>query len=592
MMVSLDSARQWYPREQLVACNADHSQIAKLKRGENSIYPSVRWAIKKALLSAGDLYSEAKGVGHDESHHLESVDEASKIRRSLLQNSHRQSSTPSDGVAVGAVAVLSRPLSEHAIDQQIQKVGHIKVNESTPGNEIQSNHDVLNDTESQWQSGIDVSKGNDTHSSLSPTDCATRDMDSIVIDESVATGKSTDPTMSLDVEATTLTELEEAGDLDSLNIESKSDLLPALQTEDLSIAKDDAKPLRSAIVTGDEEKLRELLQFHDIEQKDDKGHTPLTLVARCRNENIVRLLLEKGVNLGAIDLEGSTTLHLLSSPFRHAAVVLISETLIDLLLRDCPPLDVPDEIGFTPLMCACQAGEQLLATKLIHHGANVRAVTLKESTPFRGSTPLHFAALYGRAQIIPLLIANGAKLEARTFGTDFTPLHNAASGEADSSDTVEQLLHAGADKEARTWDRRTPLLIAIMCKKKACVASLLKSGADIEASAGAWRPLHFATRSGQLEIVKTLLDHGAKIEEKSPMDGQRPLHLAACYGYLEIIKALLDHGANPTARTSGLILGEKPSGMTTAGDVSSTQRNTLRALLKEAEKAWKRSGKK
>ena len=60
MMVSQDSAKQWYPREKLVACNADHTQIAKLKRGENGIYPSVKFAIKQAMLSAGDLYSEAK----------------------------------------------------------------------------------------------------------------------------------------------------------------------------------------------------------------------------------------------------------------------------------------------------------------------------------------------------------------------------------------------------------------------------------------------------------------------------------------------------------------------------------------------------
>lgn len=57
MMASLDSTRQRYPREKFVACNAYHSQIAKLKRGGNSIYPSVRWAIKKALLRAGDLNS-------------------------------------------------------------------------------------------------------------------------------------------------------------------------------------------------------------------------------------------------------------------------------------------------------------------------------------------------------------------------------------------------------------------------------------------------------------------------------------------------------------------------------------------------------
>lgn len=100
MMVSLDSARQWYPREQLVACNADHSQIAKLKRGENSIYPSVRWAINKALLSAGDLHREVKHIQHDQSRHLGDINETSASRRGLLQGSQRQSLTPSDDFSV------------------------------------------------------------------------------------------------------------------------------------------------------------------------------------------------------------------------------------------------------------------------------------------------------------------------------------------------------------------------------------------------------------------------------------------------------------------------------------------------------------
>ncbi|KAL8732870.1 MAG: hypothetical protein Q9166_002471 [cf. Caloplaca sp. 2 TL-2023] len=61
MMVSLDSARIWYPGEKLIACDTDHSQIAKLKRGESGIYPDIKRAIKKAMLSVGDLYGEAAG---------------------------------------------------------------------------------------------------------------------------------------------------------------------------------------------------------------------------------------------------------------------------------------------------------------------------------------------------------------------------------------------------------------------------------------------------------------------------------------------------------------------------------------------------
>lgn len=553
MMVSLDSARQWYPREEFVACNADHSQIAKLKRGENSIYPSVRWAIKKALLSAGDLYSEAKGIHHDESRHLGNLDEASTMRRSLLQVSHRQSSTPSDDRSLDQVPVLSRSLSEDEIDQQIKKLRHMKFNKSTRGDEIQSNHNLFNKTISQWQNGIDVSQKDDTHSSSSLADSAATETASIVLDKSVATSKSTEPTTSLGAERTTPTEPKEAGNPDPLKIESKVDASPALKMEDLSIAIDDAKSLVSAIIAGDEEKIPELLKTYDIERKDEDGLTPLILAARYRNENVVRLLLEKGANPGAKDFEGRTTLHWLSTPLPEASEVTISETLVDLLLKDRPPLDVPDSEGRTPLMHACRAGEQLLATKLIHHGANVRAVRPN------GITSLHNAAYYGRAEMIPLLIANGAELEAAEDDFNYTPLHSAANGPSDSADTVEQLLLAGADKEARTKPLLTPLLLAVLWHNKACVASLLKSGANIETK---------------------------------DLDGWRPLHLAARDGQLEIVKVLLDQGANPTSRTSGMVVGDKPSGVRKRNDVSYAQRNTIRALLKEAEKAWKRSGKK
>lgn len=60
MMVSPDSAKQGYPLEDLVACSADHSQIAKLKRGENSIYPDIKRTIKNALRGLTEVQAPVK----------------------------------------------------------------------------------------------------------------------------------------------------------------------------------------------------------------------------------------------------------------------------------------------------------------------------------------------------------------------------------------------------------------------------------------------------------------------------------------------------------------------------------------------------
>lgn len=65
--------------------------------------------------------------------------------------------------------------------------------------------------------------------------------------------------------------------------------------------------------------------------------------------------------------------------------------------------------------------------KLIRHGANVCAKTSQDKTA------LHYAADRGKAQVIPLMVANGGKLEAKNFA-GYTPLHCAilSSGPSDT----------------------------------------------------------------------------------------------------------------------------------------------------------------
>lgn len=57
-----------------------------------------------------------------------------------------------------------------------------------------------------------------------------------------------------------------------------------------------------------------------------------------------------------------------------------------------------------------------------------------------------------------------------------------------------------------------------------------------------WTPLMFATRYGQLEIIKLLIQNGASLD-------RNPLHAAhhSQFSNYQVIKYLLEHGVNPNA---------------------------------------------
>lgn len=61
---------------------------------------------------------------------------------------------------------------------------------------------------------------------------------------------------------------------------------------------------------------------------------------------------------------------------------------------------------------------------------------------------------------------------------------------------------------------------------------------------GGWTALHTAARSGQLEVVRLLLEHGADPNAREAGDNTYPLHWAAAARHLEIIRALLEAGGD------------------------------------------------
>lgn len=77
-----------------------------------------------------------------------------------------------------------------------------------------------------------------------------------------------------------------------------------------------------------------------------------------------------------------------------------------------------------------------------------------------GRTPLHYAALHGRAAAVEELIKQGAAHEAKDSRGGYTPLHLAA--DAGQCEVISRLCEMGADLEAVSIKGWTPLALANM----------------------------------------------------------------------------------------------------------------------------------
>jgi ankyrin repeat protein len=129
-----------------------------------------------------------------------------------------------------------------------------------------------------------------------------------------------------------------------------------------------------------------------------------------------------------------------------------------------------------------------------------------------GSTPLMYAALYGNADSVQLLLEAGADPNIRNDAGA-----TALLWAVDDRDKTRLLLQAGADANARSNDGRTPLLSATSRVGSAEVVKLLLDhGANPSATAHSYRgsttPLRQAADVGDAVVLKMLLDRGTKVK--------------------------------------------------------------------------------
>ena len=203
-----------------------------------------------------------------------------------------------------------------------------------------------------------------------------------------------------------------------------------------------------------------------------------------------------------------------------------------------------DVVEWTPLLHAAEGGHKEIIELLIAKGADVNAKNL------RGETSLYDVVGRGHKEIAELLIAAGADVNAKD-NDGSTPLHNAAKHD----EVVELLIAAGADVNAKNTLGWTPLDRAITSNLTE-TADLLrkhggKTGADIS--------IHKAAEEGNIEAVKRHLAAGVDVNAKDKYEwtevieyeklfGVAPLQHAAYWGRKEIAELLIAKGADINAK--------------------------------------------
>lgn len=123
-----------------------------------------------------------------------------------------------------------------------------------------------------------------------------------------------------------------------------------------------------------------------------------------------------------------------------------------------------------------------------------------------------------------------------------TPLHQACfDGDVSS---VQKLVNANADVDAKTEYSVTPLSIACELGHFEIVRLLCDADVDLESKlAGGETPILIASRAGHVEIVSLLIDKGAKLNAKERR-GQNALMWAAAEGHDDVVNALIKGGAD------------------------------------------------
>ena len=228
-----------------------------------------------------------------------------------------------------------------------------------------------------------------------------------------------------------------------------------------------------------------------------------------------------------------------------------------------------------PLERAADQGNRGIAQKLVEAGAAM-------------GDALHAAVQGGHGDVVNYLLDNEASIDALDARNGYAPLHIAV--QLDKLEMVQLLMLRGADKDAFTLDKWTPLYLAGIHHRVAVALALFAGGADVSVRFGEYERsmVHIAATEGHMVILRALIDHGADVNDVDT-DQRTALHRAAEYNKAEAIDVLVEAGASidpkdkdswtPLHLASGLLNLDALTALVNQGALVSAQDDDLETPL-------------
>jgi ankyrin repeat protein len=285
--------------------------------------------------------------------------------------------------------------------------------------------------------------------------------------------------------------------------------------------------------------LRDLLDWLLRRKKPtpQKGHTALLLAAEHKQPRIVKALLDYGAKkLEAVNHDQATVI-LLEARNRHW------DNVENLVRRGANPRGLRFS-GF-PLQEAVSHGAPLATIRmLLNAGADPNH---EVAIPL-----LTVAASERRLDVVRLLIRAGADLEGQGHGFGSgSPLVGAISAppgplKVDKErrfEAVRLLLQSGADPKETGYRDETPFAAAAEMNDYPMMRLLLEAGATPNVGLIYGSPLMGAAYAGDLRMMRFLIATGADVNLTRSKWGESAIDDAASNGQIEAIRLLLHHGA-------------------------------------------------
>ncbi|XP_063923686.1 uncharacterized protein LOC135137861 [Zophobas morio] len=270
----------------------------------------------------------------------------------------------------------------------------------------------------------------------------------------------------------------------------------------------------------------------NIIDNDNKNALHYASASKRVNRDTIKLLLDKGIGVDTQSKNGMTALQIAC----REGVYENAETL----LRFGASIDILDEHHNNALHYASQSleGNQRIINLLTDEGMDLYAQNQN------GTTALQLACLGGVYENVETLLDLGASFDL-TDHDKKNLLHYASASKKPNRDVIELLCDKGINVNARTQNGMTPLQIACLEGVYENAETLLRFASIDTVDEHGKNALHYASQSvkGNRNIIKLLTEKGMDLDVKTK-SGMTALHLACLKGVYENAKTLLDSGAS------------------------------------------------